>query len=121
MLETVANGWNTNDAALAASAFAVDAVYSEPPDRQIYRGRQEIFSFFGGEDGRDGWMSITWHHVSFNESTSVGAAELTFEWPKGQVHGMVSIRVENGFIKNWREYFYESHFDWDRFTRLNRF
>ena len=121
LLQSVADGWSANDATLAASAFAVNAIYSEPPDRQIYRGRKEIFEFFGGENGRDGWMSMTWHHISFNEVTAIGAAEFTFEWPDGQVHGMVSIRVEDGLIANWREYYYEAEADWNHFTRFNRF
>lgn len=121
LLQTVADGWNANDAAMASSAFAIDAVYSEPPDRQTYRGRQELFEFFGGADGRDSEMSMTWHHISFNEDTSTGAGEFTFAWPTGQVHGMVSIRVEDGLIANWREYYYASDLVWDRFIRLNPF
>lgn len=121
LMQTVAEGWRKNDAELAASAFGVNALYSEPPDRQIYRGRQEIFEFFGGNEGRESWMSMTWHHLSFNETTSVGAAEFTFAWPEGQVHGMVSIRVEDGLIENWREYFYEAETEWEHFTRFNRF
>ncbi len=121
LLQTVARGWNTDDAALAASAFAPDAIYTEPPDRQRYQGRQAIFEFFGGADGRDEWMAMTWHHISFNDETSVGAAEFTFAWPSGQVHGMVSIRVKQGLIANWREYYYEAAEDWAQFTRFNAF
>jgi hypothetical protein len=35
LLDTVAAGWNEGDARRAADCFADDAVYLEPPDRQV--------------------------------------------------------------------------------------
>ena len=121
LLQTLATGWNTNNARLAASVFAEDAIYSEPPDKQLYKGRNEIFEFFGGQDGRESWMKMTWHHTSFDPVNSVGSREFTFGWPGGNVHGIVSIRIENGLIRNWREYFYEDPANWEEFSKNNPF
>lgn len=121
LMQKLADGWNGNDAKRAASVFAPNAVYSEPPDKQLYQGRQDIYVFFGGADGRDEWMRMTWHHLSFNEAEQVGAGEYTFEWPEAQVHGMVSVKIQNGLILNWREYFYESELAWEQFRGKNRF
>lgn len=120
LLETLATGWNTNDASLAASVFAEDAVYVEPPDKQLYVGKEAIYEFFGGENGRDDWMRMQWHNVAFNEVEQVGSGEFTFSWDGGQVHGMVSVTVRRGKIELWREYFYDSDLNWDEFTRPSR-
>lgn len=117
LMQKVSEGWNANDAAYAASAFSEDALYIEPPAQQVYRGRDEIFAFFGGEAGRDDWMRMTWRNLSFNEQTQTGAGEFTFEWPGGAVHGITHIRVENGLIALWREYYYESNLEWEEFIR----
>src|SRR5687768_5830248 len=95
LLEGLASAWNANDARRAADLFAEDAVYSEPPDRQLYRGREALFRFFGGPAGRAGRMQMTWHHKAF-DAAGIGAGEFTFAWDGGQVHGMASIRVRNG-------------------------
>ncbi len=119
LLDTLASGWNENDAALAASVFTEDAIYVEPPDKQLYVGRDSIFAFFGGDNGRDYKMNMQWHNVAFNETEQVGSGEFTFSWPEGQVHGMVSIEVEGGKISLWREYFYSSDLGWEDFTRTS--
>lgn len=121
LVNEVAAGWTANDARRAANAFHPDAIYSEPPDKQLYRGRETLFRFFGGEQGRPYRMAMTWHHLSFDEASQVGAGEFTFAWEGGQVHGMVSIRVRDGLIANWREYFYESPLGWEAFQGANRF
>jgi hypothetical protein len=121
LMNEVAAGWSANDARRAAEAFHPDAIYSEPPDKQLYRGRETLFRFFGGPAGRKQRMTMTWHHLSFDEASQVGAGEFTFAWEGGQVHGMVSIRVRDGLIGNWREYFYESPLTWQAFQGANRF
>jgi len=121
LMNQVSEGWNRNDATYAANAFAEGAIYSEPPDKQLYAGKKKIWEFFGGATGRNSAMHMQWHHLSFNEKTQIGAGEFTFSWPDGQVHGMVSIKIDNGLIKNWREYFYESNKDWEQFQGSNRF
>ncbi len=121
LLEKLALGWNTNNASLAAAAFTVDASYVEPPAKQRYVGREAIFQFFGGPDGRPSWMRMTWHNISFNPARQTGAGEFTFAWEGGQVHGMVSMKLKGGLIHRWREYFYESNLPWGEFQRPSSF
>jgi hypothetical protein len=68
LLYRVAEGWNEGDARKAADCFATDAVYIEPPDRQLYRGREALYEFFGGISGRASPMTMTWHHLLFDET-----------------------------------------------------
>ncbi|NNE58931.1 MAG: nuclear transport factor 2 family protein [Hellea sp.] len=121
LLQQLAQGWNDNDARKASLVFSENAVYSEPSDKQLYQGRPALFEFFGGESGRDSWMKMDWHHISFNPSTSVGAGEFSFSWQGGNAHGMVSIKIKDGRISHWREYFYEDSKTWEEFTRANPF
>ena len=74
----LAHGWNEGDARKAADCFAENAVYSEPPDKQLYRGRDALFKFFGGNEGRRRAMKMTWHHLIFDEQKQIGAGEFTF-------------------------------------------
>ena len=120
LMQTLAAGWNEGNAQKAADCFTENAVYSEPPDKQLYRGRAALFKFFGGNEGRKRAMKMTWHHLAFNEKTQIGAGEFTFEYG-GIVHGVAMVKIENGKISNWREYWYESALDWEKFTRSNPF
>src|SRR5688572_20826054 len=65
VMDRIAKGWNTGDAAGAADCFTVDAVYMEPPDRQKYVGRRALFEFFGGHERPPPKMKMTWHHLAF--------------------------------------------------------
>ena len=120
MLETIAAAWGRGDARTAADCFAEEAVYSEPPDRQLYRLRSELYDFFGGNEDPPPPMQMTWHHVVFDEDEQVGAGEYTFQG-RNRYHGAVLIRIADGKIANWREYQYRSELDWDEFVGLNRF
>ncbi len=120
LMETLAAGWTEGDSRKAADCFTEDAVYVEPPDKQVYRGRQELYEFFGGGAGRNEPMRMTWHHLVFDEQSQIGAGEFTFEYG-GAVHGMVIVRLRDGRIANWREYWYESPLAWEEFTRQNPF
>lgn len=120
LMQTLADGWNEGNAQKAADCFAENAVYSEPPDKQLYRGRGALFKFFGGTDGRKRAMKMSWHHLAFNERTQIGAGEFTFDYG-GTVHGVAMVKIENGKISNWREYWYESPLDWAKFTESNPF
>lgn len=120
LMQTVAEGWNEGNARKAADCFTEQAIYTEPPDKQIYKGRDALFKFFGGDEGRKEQMKMTWHHLVFDEKRQVGAGEFTFEYG-GKVHGMVIVKVSNGKISNWREYWYESALDWEPFTGENKF
>ena len=115
LLERLARGWNEGDAAAASRCFAADAVYVEPPRKQVYLGRDALFEFFGGSEGRPGAMSMTWRNIVFDAEQQLGMAEFTFSYG-GQVHGVAVIRVRAGVIQQWREYWYESELDWTRFV-----
>lgn len=120
LLQRLAAGWNEGNARQAADCFTEDAVYTEPPDKQEYRGRQRLYEFFGGEKGRKEPMRMQWHHLAFDEERQVGMGEFTFEFG-GKVHGVAVVRIRDGRISNWREYYYESSLSWDEFTRKNPF
>jgi ketosteroid isomerase-like protein len=120
LMDTVAAGWNQGDARRAADCFAEDAVYMEPPNKQLYRGKKELFEFFGGAEGRKEAMKMTWHHLMFNQREQIGAGEFTFEFG-GIVHGIVIVKIENGKITRWREYWYESDLDWLKFIGDSKF
>ena len=120
LMQTVADGWNVGNARQAADCFSEDAVYVEPPDQQLYRGRAELYEFFGGEAGTDIPMKMTWHHLAFNEEEQVGFGEYTFEM-HGRYHGIVVVKIESGLIRYWREYQYPAGLDWETFTSHNPF
>lgn len=120
LMQTIADGWNEGDARKAADCFTESAIYTEPPDKQLYRGREALYRFFGGGQGRKQEMKMDWHHLIFDEQRQVGAGEFTFEYG-GRVHGMVMIKVSGGKVSNWREYWYESNLAWEDFIGENRF
>jgi SnoaL-like domain len=118
LMRTIERAWSTGDAAAAAACFTEDAVYVEPPDRQRYAGRDELFELSGGDDPPP--MSMTWHHVVFDPAQQVGVGEYTFRGRR-QFHGMAIVHVEGGKIRRWREYQYESEADWLDFVGHSRF
>jgi SnoaL-like protein len=120
LMQTVSDGWNEGNARKAADCFLDNAVYLEPPNKQIYHGRQELYEFFGGDEGTDIPMKMTWRHLAFNEEEQVGFGEYTFEM-HGRYHGIVVLKVESGLIKQWREYQYQTQLDWTEFTSYNPF
>jgi ketosteroid isomerase-like protein len=120
LMQTIADGWNEGNARKAADCFSEDAVYVEPPDKQVYRGRDALYEFFGGEEGTDLPMHMTWHHLAFNEDGQVGFGEYTFQM-HGRYHGIVTVKLENGLVKFWREYQYKTELSWGEFASLNQF
>lgn len=120
LMETVAAGWNAGDARRAADCFTEDAVYSEPPRKQFYRGREALYEFFGGKEKPDPPMKMTWHHLAFDEEAQIGFGEYTFQM-NNRYHGIVVVRLRGGRIANWREYQYQSPLEWQEFVDDNRF
>ena len=121
ILMSVSNGWKRNDARTAANSFTLDAVYIEPPNQQLYQGRKEIFEFFGGEFGRKNPMSMTWHHIVFDQKDQIGMGEYTFEYNGRLSHGIVIIQISEGKIRRWREYQYRSKSQWEHFVGPSQF
>ena len=120
LMKTVADSWNEGNARKAADCFAEEAVYMEPPDRQLYIGRRAVYDFFGGANKPNPPMRMKWHHLAFNEQEQVGYGEYTFQMT-GRYHGVVTVLVQNGKIAKWREYQYKSDSDWDAFTGRSKF
>ena len=120
VMNTLAEAWNAGDARRAAECFTEDAVYIEPPDKQIYRGRNALYRFFGGDAGRAGQMTMQWHHLALDEESQIGFGEFSFTYGS-TVHGVAVVRLREGKIANWREYWYESDLPWDQFIRANPF
>ena len=120
LMQTIAEGWNEGDPQKAADCFSSDAMYVEPPDKQVYQGRDELYEFFGGDHGPEIPMYMTWHHLAFNEEEQIGFGEYSFQM-FGKYHGIVTVKLENGLVKFWREYQYKTELSWNDFSRLNSF
>src|SRR5262245_46837953 len=97
LLQRLSDGWNKGEARQAADCFTPDALYTEPPDKQYYSGRDRLYQFFGGDDGRAGQMNMVWHHIVFDEESQIGAGEFTFTYGDA-VHGVTMIKVRDGLI-----------------------
>lgn len=121
LMQTVADGWDENNARKAADCFTENAVYTEPPDKQLYEGRETLFKFFGGDEGHQGQMKMRWHHLAFDEKSQIGFGEYTFRYEDYQTHGVAIVKVSNGRISNWREYQYKSDLEWERFVGKSKF
>jgi hypothetical protein len=120
LMKTVADGWNQGNARKAADCFSENAVYLEPPNRQVYSGRQALYNFFGGTTRPEPQMKMEWHHLAFNAREQVGYGEYTFQG-HNRYHGIVTVLIESGTISKWREYQYQSQTDWAEFAGNSRF
>jgi hypothetical protein len=120
LMQTVAEGWNEGNARKAADCYTGDAVYTEPPDKQVYIGRKSLYEFFGGDKQPEPPMKMAWHHLAFDERDQIGFGEYTFQM-NNRYHGIAIVKVENGKIKNWREYQYKSVLEWKEFKGKNDF
>jgi hypothetical protein len=120
LMHTVAAGWNEGNARKAADCYTEDAIYTEPPDRQVYVGRKALYEFFGGDKKPEPPMKMTWHHLAFNEESQIGFGEYTFQM-NNRYHGIVVVKISGGKISNWREYQYKSDLEWKEFIKKNDF
>jgi hypothetical protein len=118
LLEAIARAWSTGDPQTAADCFAEDAVYVEPPDRQRYVGRAELFELSGGDEPAP--MSMVWHHLAFDAAQQIGFGEYTFRGRR-QYHGIVVVQLRGERISRWREYQYPHEADWTEFIGDSRF
>ena len=118
LMDDVADAWMRGDTERALARFTQDARYVEPPDVQRYVGHDELRAYFGEDDPPP--MSLTWHHLVFDEARQLGAAEYTYTGGS-TYHGIALIRIEDDRIADWREYQVRSDLDWERFSAGNRF
>jgi hypothetical protein len=84
VMQTIAEGWNRDNAGLAASCFTEDAVYSGPPSTP-HRGRKALYEYFGGARGRELPMQMTWHNLIFDPDLRIGVGEYTRSNPGSAV------------------------------------
>jgi len=117
-MRSLAQAWTTGDARTAADCFTDDVVYVEPPDRQRYVGRAEVFELSGGHAPTA--MSMTWHHLVFDPDQQIGFGEYTFRGRR-QYHGIVIVQIRADRIARWREYQYSDDTDWSDFIGDSRF
>jgi len=94
-MQTVAAGWNEGNSAKAAKCFTEDAVYMEPPDKQVYVGRAALFEFFGGARGPESPMHMQWHNLVFDDAKQIGMGEYTFQM-HARYHGVVIVKLRDG-------------------------
>jgi hypothetical protein len=118
LMDDIADAWIRGDTERALARFTEDARYLEPPDVQRYVGRDELRTYFGGDDPPP--MSLTWHHLLFDEAEQLGAAEYTYTG-ESTYHGVALIRIDGDRIADWREYQVRSDLDWERFAAGNGF
>jgi len=115
-METVAAGWNEGDARRAADCFNDDAIYMEPPDKQMYHGRQALYQLFGGGKKQQSATHLSWHHLAFDAPSQIGFGEYTFATMNHQYHGVAVVKIASGKIASWREYQYRSDLSWQLFA-----
>jgi hypothetical protein len=120
LMQMVAAGWNEGNAKKAADWYSEDALYTEPPEKQVYVGRKALYEFFGGDRKPEPPMKMTWHHLAFDEATQIGFGEYTFQM-HNRYHGIVIVKIRSGKISNWREYQYKSDLEWREFVKKNDF
>jgi ketosteroid isomerase-like protein len=120
LMRTVAAGWNEGDAKKAANCYTEDALYTEPPNKQVYFGQKALYEFFGGDKKPYPPMRMSWHHLAFNEESQIGFGEYTFQM-NNRFHGIVVVKIRGGKISNWREYQYKSDLEWREFVKKNDF
>jgi uncharacterized protein YciI len=99
----VERGWSTQDTELALSAFALDAVYMEPPDLQLYRGHTELRPYFGALTPG---TFMRFHRLWFDARSQTGGGEYSFgtEGRRTADHGVAVVELKEGRIALWREY-----------------
>lgn len=114
LLTRVSEGWTRQDTELALSAFADDALYTEPPDLQIYRGAEELRIFF---DRVAPGATMIWQNLWYDPATGFGAGEYSFKngGRTTAVHGVAVVEIVDGKIRIWREYQRRGDIDFDAF------
>ena len=75
----------------------------EPPDRQLFVGREQLRSYFSPLTPGT-YLDI--HSTWFDESSQTGAFEFTFGERGADTadHGVVIVSLAGNLIKSWREY-----------------
>jgi hypothetical protein len=117
VLLKMADAWARRDYGAAVEAFAPDVDYTDPL-RYSFGSRDELRKFFENDEGYT--QSTRWHTIIFDESKQTGAAEYTYKGTH-RYHGLVLIKIEEGRIKQWREYQHIDPREWEEFIRATAF
>jgi hypothetical protein len=110
-LESIGDAWRDRRYEDAASHIAPTACFVDPM-RYSLSGRDALLAFFRNDGGLD--QTTEWHHVLFDETTQIGAAEYSYRGTH-LYHGVALIRLEQGRITHWREYQHTAESDWESF------
>lgn len=103
LLERLATAWAVADADSAVACFTAEATYMEPPDRQIFRGRDELKAYFSPlQQG----TYLDFHAIWFDAHRQSGAFEFSFGVRGAATadHGVVVVHLRDGLVDAWREY-----------------
>jgi len=119
LMQTVRKAWLEGSAETAVTCFSPTAIFSIPPSTGIV-GRENISKVFVSGQHRELVKKVDWHHLIFDPSQQIGAAEFTIE-RRIPTHGVIIIKISHGLISNWREYAIASDQTWDKFTGMNNF
>jgi ketosteroid isomerase-like protein len=116
-MTTLADAWSRQDTQLALDCFTADAVYMQPPDLQLYRGRAELEKLFAAL--RPG-TSMQFHNLAFDPAGQVGFGEFSFGRAGAPTadHGVVVVTLRDGRIASWREYFQQGPASFAEFVAI---
>lgn len=115
LLGRLAVAWEAQDAEAAADCFTEEAVYMEPPDQQLFRGRSELTAYFSPL--KPGTF-LEFQGIWFDVGSQRGAAEFSFGVRGAELadHGVAIVQVEDGLIASWREYHVKGPVDFAAFV-----
>lgn len=111
-LACVSEGWNSGNAKAASDCFTEDATYQDMMSDSTLKGRESLFEFFGGTEGRKNKMTMIWHDQTFDQVSNTGFAEFSFHYGTWS-HGVIRYELRDGKVSHWREYWLESPQAWD--------
>jgi ketosteroid isomerase-like protein len=114
LIQRLADAWAALEAESAVACFTDDAVYMQPPDEQLFLGRDELLAYFAPlEPGTYLRLDNLW----FDEGRQRGTVEFTFGVGDQDPvdHGMSVVDVADGRIRAWREYLVKGPADQERF------
>jgi uncharacterized protein (TIGR02246 family) len=114
LLAQLADAWAALDGDRAAQLFTDDAVYMQPPDEQLFVGRDQLRAYFRALDPG---TYLRLDNVWFDEEAQRGACEFTFGVAGDEPadHGVAILGVVGGRIHAWREYLVKGPSDQGRF------
>jgi len=115
-MQNVAEGWSTQNTALAISSFSEDAIYIQPPNIQLYQGHSQLRPYF---DELTTEYKMNFHNLWFDENNQTGVGEFTFSYGKDTADvGIVVVELGNGKIKFWREYLIKGPTNFEDFLKI---